>query len=163
MVFLKRSGLESGKLLLEQLKLLTTELGIPQAGSRKLSVALNEVHAALLQLDEGLTECLSKPEDADCVEQCRQWLKGLQVFVLALQKDVEYLSKLNISVGTGAAAGCGQHLGLEPQPHPAWNRLLQNAHEKLQRLLVQEGLMYKPVCTRSNLSYNRHWANKHCL
>lgn len=72
------------------------------------------------------------------MEQCRQWLKGLQVFVLALQKDVEYLSKLNISVGTGAAAGCGQHLGLEPQPHPAWNRLLQNAHEKLQRLLVQE-------------------------
>ncbi len=74
------------------------------------------------------------------MEQCRQWLKGLQVFVLALQKDVEYLSKLSIGVGVAAAAatGCGQHLGLEPLPHPAWTRLLQNAHEKLQRLLVQE-------------------------
>lgn len=216
--FLQRLAKPSGLQLFDQLKqamkLLQADVGsqpsshVTRDVTRRVGYALNEVHAAILEVDDDLTECQASPEDAEAVLLCRHWLKQLHTFVLGLQKDVDYITMAQPVT--------------DQQAH-VWHRLLEHAHGKLHRLLGQGAqstgqaqqqqhaqeqeqheqpqqqpaaavapgppssqvsgvvplengtmasrgsyvptpeLSYKVVCTRSPLSYTRHWAGKNCL
>lgn len=59
--------------------------------ARRLGLALRNAHASILEVDDALP-LEHNPASSSAISCCRAWLKDLQSFIMALQKDVDAIS-----------------------------------------------------------------------
>lgn len=149
------------------------------AAARGMSEGLQELHSCIVALDDLIDEQRISSGVATQLDECRQWLKHTQNFILQVQKQVHSfaeeqhpsVSSMDTSASLDEASCSTSNAPNSAASLNAWRTMCQEASDALGAVAAAmaaggseegqaAGKRTRLVAQSSRLSYATHWAKK---